>query len=153
MPHSTRPSVTLTQHGDTNNKNTAAATVRTSMEKFPDMNTGNLDGTSQYFASPISTINGNGSINGNNNGNGNGIHGAAPSADRWQSSRRESRLRGASWLDHPTNGSPRHHGHTKQKSLGDALRTIRTRKGSVSANVHELSDALKAPVSPKLIVS
>ena len=42
--------------------------------------------------------------------------------------------------------------HTRQKSLSDAIRTIRTRKGSVSANAHEIADALKAPVSVRLIV-
>lgn len=36
--------------------------------------------------------------------------------------------------------------------MSDAFRTIRTRKASVSANVHEIGDALKAPVSPKLVV-
>lgn len=43
-------------------------------------------------------------------------------------------------------------GHSRQKSLSDAIRTIRTRRGSVSQNAHEIADALKAPVSPKLIV-
>lgn len=42
--------------------------------------------------------------------------------------------------------------HVPQKSLSDAIRTIRTRKGSVSANAQELAEALKAPVSFKLIV-
>ncbi|GAO14895.1 uncharacterized protein UV8b_05062 [Ustilaginoidea virens] len=43
-------------------------------------------------------------------------------------------------------------GHSRQKSLSDAIRTIRTRKGSVSQNAHEIADALRAPVSPKLVV-
>jgi solute carrier family 35 protein E1 len=42
--------------------------------------------------------------------------------------------------------------HGRQKSLSEALRTIRTRKGSVSQNAHEIADALKAPLSWKLIV-
>lgn len=42
--------------------------------------------------------------------------------------------------------------HSRQKSLSDAIRTIRTRKGSVSANAHEIADALKAPVSVRLVV-
>lgn len=45
----------------------------------------------------------------------------------------------------------RHYG--RQKSISDAIRTIRTRKGSVSANAHELAEALKAPLSIKLVVS
>ncbi|CAK7230688.1 hypothetical protein SCUCBS95973_007656 [Sporothrix curviconia] len=44
-----------------------------------------------------------------------------------------------------------HHGHSRQKSLGEALHTIRTRSGSTSQNMHEIADALKAPVSPMLI--
>lgn len=43
-------------------------------------------------------------------------------------------------------------GHGRQKSIGDAIRTIRTRRGSVSQNAHEIADALRAPVSPKLVV-
>lgn len=42
--------------------------------------------------------------------------------------------------------------HGRQKSLSDAFKTIRTRRASVSANAHEIADALKAPVSFKLIV-
>ncbi|KAJ9666123.1 hypothetical protein H2201_003801 [Coniosporium apollinis] len=42
--------------------------------------------------------------------------------------------------------------HERQKSLSEAIRTIRTRHESVSASAHEIADALKAPVSPKLIL-
>ena len=42
--------------------------------------------------------------------------------------------------------------HGRQKSLSEALKTIRGRRGSVRANAHELADALKAPVVPRLIV-
>jgi solute carrier family 35, member E1 len=42
--------------------------------------------------------------------------------------------------------------HKRQKSLTEAIRTIRTRSGSVSQNVQEIADALKAPVSPTLVV-
>ncbi|KAL7964512.1 triose-phosphate transporter family domain-containing protein [Trichoderma sp. SZMC 28014] len=41
--------------------------------------------------------------------------------------------------------------HGRQKSLGDAFRTIRARNGSMSQNAHEIADALRAPVSPKLV--
>ncbi|KAI5457262.1 triose-phosphate transporter family-domain-containing protein [Mariannaea sp. PMI_226] len=43
-------------------------------------------------------------------------------------------------------------GHGRQKSLSEALHNIRTRNGSVSHNAQEIADALKAPISPKLIV-
>ncbi|RSL43433.1 hypothetical protein CEP53_011698 [Fusarium sp. AF-6] len=52
------------------------------------------------------------------------------------------------WLPVST-GSQR---HNRQKSLTDAIRTIRARNGSVSQNAQEIADALRAPVSPKLIV-
>ncbi|KAI9671137.1 MAG: suppressor of loss of ypt1 [Caeruleum heppii] len=67
------------------------------------------------------------------------------STDRWQA-RRDP---GINWAADPGPATAR---HGRQKSLSDALRNIRTRKGSVSANAHEIADALKAPVSPKLIV-
>lgn len=54
------------------------------------------------------------------------------------------------WGKGLVNGARR--GRGRQKSLSDALRTIRTRRGSVSANAHEIADALKAPISIKLIV-
>ena len=44
-------------------------------------------------------------------------------------------------------------GHGRQKSLGDAIRTIRGRRASVSENAHEIAEALKAPLSVKLVVS
>ncbi|KFA50544.1 hypothetical protein S40293_03017 [Stachybotrys chartarum IBT 40293] len=44
------------------------------------------------------------------------------------------------------------HGHNRQKSLGEAFRTIRARNGSVSQNAHEIADALRAPVSPRLVI-
>ncbi|KAI9784084.1 MAG: suppressor of loss of ypt1 [Peltula sp. TS41687] len=42
--------------------------------------------------------------------------------------------------------------HGRQKSLTEAFKTIRDRRGSVSANAHELADALKAPVSMYCII-
>lgn len=43
--------------------------------------------------------------------------------------------------------------HSRQKSLTDAFRTIRSRNGSISQNAHELAGALRVPLSPKLVVS
>jgi len=125
MPHSTRYS---TSGSSRLNPGELKATVRTSMEKFPDLV---LDGPSQMYSSP-------------NTANGNSSGGS--SGDQWQS--RKDSVRWA--RDQASTGNK---GHSRQKSLSDAFRSIRTRKGSVSANVHEISDALKAPVSPKLVVS
>lgn len=63
--------------------------------------------------------------------------------------RRESHLAWGNTNGHVVGPGSR---HVPQKSLSDAIRTIRTRKGSVSANAQELAEALKAPVSFKLVV-
>lgn len=131
MPHSTRAS--SQSRGAPNFKfpgDTTKPSVRTSMEKSPDVDF--HDGQSPYSASPIRT---NGSING------------APPVDRWQP-RQDSNARAFLANANSNTGG----GHGRQKSLSDAFKTIRTRRASVSANVHEISDALKAPLSPKLIV-
>lgn len=133
MPHSTRgSSQTRVQSFKFPAEN--RTTLRTSMEKFPDHDE-SLDGS--YNTSPSPTI-------------GNGYTASPVSAERWQP-RRESNLKGSgsSW----TNGSASTGGrHGRQKSLSEAFRTIRTRRGSVSTNVQEIGDALKAPVSPLLII-
>jgi solute carrier family 35 protein E1 len=132
MPHSTRPSSlgpgpSIKFSGDTK------PSVRTSMEKFPD-----LDSYDGQFAFPTSPVKSNGYMNG------------PPPVERWQP-RRDSGLRASAWGNGETSTGGK--GHARQKSLSDAFRTIRTRRASVSANVHEISDALKVPLSPKLIVS
>ena len=66
-------------------------------------------------------------------------------AVKWPS-RKESFV---SWSQMKSNGATR---HGRQKSLSDAFKTIRSRKGSVTANAQEIADALKAPVSFKLVV-
>jgi solute carrier family 35, member E1 len=79
-------------------------------------------------------------------------NGRDSSRDRWLP-RRDSRS-----VRFPASGppipaiAPNGRGHSRQKSLSDAFRTIRSRKGSVSQNAHEIADALKAPVSPMLVV-
>jgi solute carrier family 35 protein E1 len=73
-------------------------------------------------------------------------NGHALPSERWQP-RRENKY------GHLNGSAPKAHaGHGRQKSLGEALQTIRTRKASVSQNAHEIADALKAPVSGKLVV-
>lgn len=47
---------------------------------------------------------------------------------------------------------PRGSKHRPRKSINEALTTIRTGNGGVSANAHELAEALRAPVSVRLIV-
>ena len=43
--------------------------------------------------------------------------------------------------------------HDRQKSLSEAFRNIRTRRASVSENASEIAEALKAPLSVRLVVS
>lgn len=50
------------------------------------------------------------------------------------------------------NGSLRNPKHRPRKSISEAITTIRTRNGSMSANAHELAEALRAPVSYRLTV-
>lgn len=73
-------------------------------------------------------------------------NGSTVSAEQWRP-RRDSRL---TYANGTAQGPSTRHG--RQKSLSEAIRTIRTRKASVSQNAHEIADALKAPLSPKLIV-
>ncbi|KAF2084752.1 TPT-domain-containing protein [Saccharata proteae CBS 121410] len=75
------------------------------------------------------------------------VNGTALPADRWQPRKTDSGRWGNGSV--PTAGGNR---HNRQKSLSEAFSTIRTRRGSVSANAHELADALKAPVSMKIIM-
>ncbi|KAI4280119.1 MAG: hypothetical protein L6R38_004692 [Xanthoria sp. 2 TBL-2021] len=74
-----------------------------------------------------------------------GLNGG-PRNDRWQA-RKDHHI---AWSNDHLSGTPAKHG--RQKSISEAIKTIRTRKGSVSANAAELADALKAPVSVRLIV-
>ncbi|RAR02746.1 TPT-domain-containing protein [Stemphylium lycopersici] len=73
-------------------------------------------------------------------------NGSTMPGDRWQP-RKEARFGG---INGSASGPSTRHG--RQKSLSEAFKTIRTRKGSVSQNAHELADALKAPLSPRLIL-
>jgi solute carrier family 35, member E1 len=81
----------------------------------------------------------------------------AHTGSNWQWTPRREVTLGARWLgggSHAhSHGGPSHTGrHGRQKSLSEAIQTIRTRRASMSQNAHEIADALKAPVSPTLIV-
>ena len=65
---------------------------------------------------------------------------------RWQSRKDGHTM----WANAHANGGASRHG--RQKSLSDAIRNIRTRQGSVSANAQEIAEALKAPISYRLVV-
>lgn len=63
--------------------------------------------------------------------------------ESWQPRRKETMLNGF---------VPNSLRRSRQKSLSEAFRSIKQRRGSVTENAHEVVEALKAPVSPKLIV-
>ncbi|KAF2878200.1 triose-phosphate transporter family-domain-containing protein [Massariosphaeria phaeospora] len=73
-------------------------------------------------------------------------NGSVLPSDRWQPRKDQRYGHMNSAVHAPTTR------HGRQKSLSEAIRTIRTRKASVSQNAHELADALKAPVSPRIIL-
>ncbi|KAI0469271.1 triose-phosphate transporter [Xylaria cf. heliscus] len=108
------------------------------LEKFPDL----IDPPSMrnLAGRPFSP--------GSLNGYGIGLNGGARlNGDRWM----PAAPRNVRWGPlGPSTHSPSR-GHGRQKSIGEALRTIRDRRGSVSQNAHEIADALKAPISAKLV--
>ncbi|GAW15845.1 hypothetical protein ANO14919_052670 [Xylariales sp. No.14919] len=110
------------------------------LEKFPD----HIDAPSMrnLVGRPFSP--------GGLNGYGIGLNGGARlNGDRWM----PAAPRGVRWGPlGPSTPLPSRGGHGRQKSIGEAFRTIRERRGSVSQNAHEIADALRAPVSAKLIV-
>ncbi|QIX01795.1 hypothetical protein AMS68_007312 [Peltaster fructicola] len=50
-----------------------------------------------------------------------------------------------------SNGAARKGRHGRQKSLSEALKTVRTRKSSISESAHEIADSLRAPISYKVV--
>lgn len=98
-------------------------------EKFPDFDAGTAG-----HALPNGQQSQRWPQNGYTNGNGNGT--ATKPLDRWQA-RRDSRVR---WAP----------GHGRQASITNAVH--RMRSASMSQNAHEIAEALRAPVSWKLIV-
>lgn len=79
------------------------------------------------------------------NGFANGFVNGGPKEPRWQPHKRERVTYGNGGLI----SGPR---RNRQKSLSEAFRTIKDRRGSVTENAHEIAEALKAPISPKLVV-
>lgn len=77
----------------------------------------------------------------------NGLPAGMHSSERWPF-RKESKP--SSWSGW-ANGIARGGRHGRQKSLSEAIRTVRTRKASISENAQEIADSLKAPVSYRLV--
>ncbi|EGP89836.1 uncharacterized protein MYCGRDRAFT_107963 [Zymoseptoria tritici IPO323] len=78
----------------------------------------------------------------------NGLPPGLHSSERWPARKASNAKSWASW---DSNGRSQIGRHDRQKSLSEAIRTVRTRKMSISQNAHEIADSLKAPVSFKLV--
>jgi solute carrier family 35 protein E1 len=79
----------------------------------------------------------------------NGLPAGLHSSERWPSRRRSE---AHNWSTY-ANGAPGEGSRQgRQKSLGEAIRTARTRKASVSETAVEIAESLKAPVSLRLVV-
>lgn len=116
------------------------------LEKFPDhIDAPMFASNDKASDSPVGGLN----IFTNGIKNVNGVNGLpSPGVNRWQP-RKDNYMPGLSWGGQPAAIS---HGHSKQKSISEAIHTIRGRRGSVSQNAQEIAGALRAPISPKLIV-
>lgn len=135
MPHSISSGSErrdVSQNRSKSNRDHSVDSREATTEKFPDFEASNF-----YNASPAQ-----GPPDGRQNGYLNSV-----SDDRWQPRGGGSAL-GVKW---GASGQPAR-GHGRQKSINDAIKNIRARNGSVSQNAHEIADALRAPVSPTLIV-
>ncbi|KIH94985.1 solute carrier family 35, member E1 [Sporothrix brasiliensis 5110] len=146
MPHATTTATTVLRKPSPNNAPAPRRTLDVAMgsqdeglEKFPELDVHDTTGLDHSYGASSNKANGTSTA-----------QPSLPPMDQWRA-RKDSSVR---WNMPPvTNGygGGHGHGHSRQKSLGEALRTIRTRSASTSQNVHEIADALKAPVSPMLI--
>jgi solute carrier family 35 protein E1 len=103
-------------------------------EKFPDFDAGYAVAANGQFAGQRWQPNGH--VNGN----------TTPSADRWHA-RRDSRVR---WAPREPVSGPPGAAYGRRTSLSNAMH--RMRSVNMSQNAQEIADALRAPVSWKLIV-
>lgn len=79
----------------------------------------------------------------------NGLPPGLHSSERWPARKSQE---WSSWANGSANSSASKERHGRQKSLSEAIRTVRTRKASISENAHEIAESLKAPVSVRLVV-
>ena len=70
---------------------------------------------------------------------------AAPDRYKWP-------LRKSTQMERDSGRIPRLATHRPKRSVSDAFRNIRARRGSVTENAQELAEALKAPISYTLVV-
>ncbi|KAK4631565.1 Putative transporter [Fulvia fulva] len=80
----------------------------------------------------------------------NGLPPGLHSSERWpaRKQRDPANRTWSSWANGRLGGGRK----SRQKSLSEAIRTVRTRKASVSDSAREIAESLKAPVSLRLVV-
>ncbi len=76
----------------------------------------------------------------------NGLPPGLHSSERWPYKKQSTLLNGATSR---LTGASR---HGRQRSLSEAIQIVRTRKASISENAQEIAEALKAPVSYRLVM-
>ncbi|KAJ4307051.1 hypothetical protein N0V88_000426 [Collariella sp. IMI 366227] len=132
MPHSKSHSTSHMRATSQSRPSSARPVSETNeeTEKFPDFDAGHLVPNGQPAGPRWQP-------NGFPNGNGT----ATNSSGRWHA-RRDSRVR---WAAGPGGAQ----GHARQSSISNTIH--RMRSGSMSQNAHEIADALRAPISWKLI--
>lgn len=144
MPHSTSSASERRDPSQNRSKGKRDASVdsrEATTEKFPD-----FDSSSNFYTSGSGPTLAQARPGSRQNGYSNGSS-ALSTGERW-APRKDSSARGVKW---GATGTPSR-GHGRQKSITEAVRNIRARGGSVSQNAHEIAGALRAPVSPRLIV-
>ncbi|KAK3705805.1 hypothetical protein LTR37_013112 [Vermiconidia calcicola] len=78
----------------------------------------------------------------------NGLPPGLHSSERWPLRKEAKGTSWGAWANGAAGGTR----HSRQKSLSEAIRTVRGRKASISENAHEIAESLKAPVSYKLVI-
>jgi solute carrier family 35 protein E1 len=121
---------------------TTAAERRSSSSRFPDFISDPLEFPEDAISEDISRGPSPGPLP-------NGLPAGLHSSERWPA-RKDSNAR--SWASWASNGRADKNRKGRQKSLSEAIRTVRERKMSISQNAHEIAESLKAPVSFKLVV-
>lgn len=140
MPNSTLPGSERRAPSQSRSKGRDASvdSREATTEKFPDFEAS----STTYNSSPAASGRSASKQNGYSNGS------AAFAEDNWRP-RSQSSAPGGKWLPSLPGQSKR--GHGRQKSIvQDTFREIRVRGGSV--NAQQVAGALRAPVSPRLIV-
>lgn len=82
----------------------------------------------------------------------NGLPPGLHSSERWPLRKEANANSWSSWANGRAGAGAAGGKHGRQKSLSEAIRTVRGRRASVAENAAEIADSLKAPVSFRLVM-